>query len=490
MKKISGLKTRIIIAMLAISVLGIGYGMSSAVKTSPNPNVSAAGNSGAPVVSNPGVPMVPASFSELAEEVKPGVVNIQVTKKVQNAGFVVPNFPGNPFGDDSPFGRFFEGNPPTEQKQQGTGSGFIVDREGYIITNNHVVEGAERIRVKLSDGQEYDAEIAGVDPKTDLAVIKINGAVDLHPLNLGNSENLEVGSWVVAVGSPFGLEQTVTQGIVSGKGRVIGSGPYDDFIQTDASINPGNSGGPLINMKGEVIGINTAIYPSGQGIGFAIPIDMAKNIVPQLEKKGSVTRGWLGVGIQEITPALEKSFGLKDSKGVLVADVFNGGPAEKAGIERGDVITRFDGKEVTGMRDLSRIVASTSVGKTVDLALLRDGKAIELSVKLGEMEGAKKTSQLPSRKNLGISVQNVTPEMAQDLGLETDSGVVVRSVEPGSPAADAGIQPGDVIREVNRKPVNDVQDFIRKIDRVGSGDSILMLVQRGQNSLFAAITNK
>ena len=490
MKKISGLKTRIIIAMFAISALGIGYGMSSAVKTSPNPPASTAGDSNAPIVSNTGVPMVPASFSKLAEEVKPGVVNIQVTKKVQNAGFAAPDFPGNPFGDDSPFGRFFEGSPPMERKQEGTGSGFIIDREGYIITNNHVVENAERIRVKLADGQEYDAEIAGADPKTDLAVIKINGGADLHPLNLGSSENLEVGSWVVAVGSPFGLEQTVTQGIVSGKGRVIGSGPYDDFIQTDASINPGNSGGPLVNMNGEVIGINTAIYPNGQGIGFAIPIDMAKNIVPQLETKGSVTRGWLGVGIQEITPALEKSFGLKDSKGVLVADVFKGGPAEKAGIERGDVITRFDGKEVSEMRDLSRIVASTSVGKTVDIALLRDGKAIELSVKMGEMEGEKKTSQSPSRKNLGISVQDMTPEIAQDLGLETDSGVVVRSVEPGSPAADAGIQPGDVIREVNRKPVNDVQDFIRKIGRAESGDSILMLVQRGRNSLFAAITNK
>jgi serine protease Do len=295
----------------------------------------------------------------------------------------------------------------------------------------------------------------------------------------------------VAIGSPFGLEQTVTQGIVSGKGRVIGSGPYDDFIQTDASINPGNSGGPLINMKGEVIGINTAINPSGQGIGFAIPIDMAKSIIPQLEQKGSVTRGWLGIGIQQMTPSLEKSFGLKGQKGVLVGDVFKGGPAEKAGLERGDVITKFDGKGVAESRDLSRIVAATPVGKMADVSLIRDGRVIERTVRVGEMEKNTEAAQLPSHKSLGITVQEITPEIAGDLGLNRDeTGVVVTRVEPGSSAAEAGIRTGDVIQEVNRKPVKDVQDFSQKIEQAKSQDNVLLLIQRGQNSLFAAVTPK
>jgi serine protease Do len=481
MEKIRHYKTSIILAVLAVAVLGIGYGMSTAVKAPSQPPFIAAG-------STIDVPMVPANFSDLAEQVKPGVVNIQVVKKVQAAGLAFPGFPGNPFGEDSPFGRFFEQNPPMEQKQEGTGSGFIINADGHILTNNHVVEDAERIQVKLASGEEYAAKVVGRDPKTDLAVLKIDGAGDLHPLTLGNSDDLKVGSWVVAVGSPFGLEQTVTQGIVSGKGRVIGSGPYDDFIQTDASINPGNSGGPLVNMKGEVIGINTAIYPSGQGIGFAIPIDMAKSIVPQLEEKGSVTRGWLGVGIQEITPALEKSFDLNDKSGALVSDVSRGGPAEKAGIERGDVITRFDGKSVEGPKDLSRVVASTAVGKTVDVTVVRDGKPMDRTVKVGEMQDEKEMTATPSRKTLGITVREITPEIAGELGLKNNAGVVVSDVEPGSPAADAGIQSGDVIREVNRKPVTNVADFMREIEQTRHQDNVLMRIQRGDHSYFAALT--
>jgi serine protease Do len=475
-------KTSLITAVLAVTALGIGYGMSTAVRSSQQPTASVSNISE--------TPMVPANFSDLAEKVRPGVVNIQVVKKVKNVNFAFGNSPGNPFGDESPFGRFFEGNPSGDQKQEGVGSGFIVSQDGYIITNNHVVEDADQIKVKLANGKEYDAKVVGRDPKTDLAIVKIDGAKDLHPLSLGNSEDLKVGSWVVAIGSPFGLEQTVTQGIVSGKGRVIGSGPYDDFIQTDASINPGNSGGPLVNMKGEVIGINAAINPNGQGIGFAIPIDMAKAVIPQLEQKGSVTRGWLGIGIQEITPALQKSFGLKDKEGVLVADVFKGSPAEKAGIERGDVILRFDGKEIAESKDLPRIVASTPVGETVNIKLLRDGKIVERTVKVGEMEEKTEAAQLPSRKSLGITVQELTPEIARDLNLKRETGVVVTSVEPGSSAADAGIQTGDVIQEVNRKPVKDVQDFSQKIAQAKSQDNVLLLIQRGQNSLFASVTPK
>jgi serine protease Do len=480
------IKTILIALLLVGSVIGFGYGMSTSIKA------SHAGPAPAPAVSE--TPMVPANFTDLARAVRPGVVNIQVVKKVKNVGFGFHSF-GGPFGEKNPFGDFFgpffEGNAPRSFEQQGVGSGFVINRDGYILTNNHVVEDADQIKVKLANGKEYDGKVVGRDPKTDLALIKINGASDLHSLQMGNSDDLKVGSWVVAVGSPFGLEQTVTAGIISAKGRVIGSGPYDDFIQTDASINPGNSGGPLINMKGEVVGINTAIIASGQGIGFAIPINMAKEVVPQLEEKGHVTRGWLGVSIQGVTPELAKSFGLKEKKGALVAQVVPGSPAEKAGIEQGDILIEFDGKNVTDSKDLPRMVASTPVGKAVTVKLSRDGKVLDRQVKVGEMKEKAEVTQTPStKKSLGISVQNITPEMAKDLGLKKETGVVVTGVEPGSPAADAGIRTGDVIREVNRRPVTDVQDFVQKIEKAKDQDNVLLFLQRGQNNLFAAVTPK
>jgi serine protease Do len=479
------IKAVFIVLLLAGAMLGIGYGLSTGIPLH-HPQAAAAS-----ALSE--TPMVPANFSDLAERVRPGVVNIQVVKKVKNIDF---GFRGNPFGEQNPFGDFFapffQGNPPKEFKQQGVGSGFVISQDGYIVTNNHVVDDADQIKVKLSNGKEYAGKVVGRDPKTDLAVIKVEKTSDLHPLTLGNSEDLKVGSWVVAIGSPFGLEQTVTAGIVSAKGRVIGSGPYDNFIQTDASINPGNSGGPLVNMKGEVVGINTAIIPNGQGIGFAIPINTAKEIVPQLEEKGHVTRGWLGVSIQEMTPELAKSMGLKEPKGALVAQVVPDSPAQKAGIEQGDVITEFDGKAVTSSKDLPRIVASTPVGKTVTVKLSRDGKATERQVILGEMEekGVEVSKGSSSHKALGIGVQNLNPEIAKELGVRKDSGVVVTQVEPGSAAADAGIQTGDVIKEVNRKPVKDVEDFARKVEKGNNKDSVLFLIQRGRNSLFAAVTPK
>jgi len=480
------IKTILIALLLVGGILGLGYGMSTAIKPHGPSTASASTLSE--------TPMVPANFSDLAEKVRSGVVNVQVVKKVKNIGFGFRQF-GNPFGEKNPFGDFFgpfsEGNPPGGFEQRGVGSGFVMNREGYILTNNHVVEDADQIKVKLAKGKEYEGKVVGRDPKTDLALIKINGSSDLQPLTLGNSDDLKVGSWVVAVGSPFGLEQTVTAGIVSAKGRVIGSGPYDNFIQTDASINPGNSGGPLINMKGEVVGINTAIIASGQGIGFAIPINMAKEIAPQLQEKGHVTRGWLGVSIQEMTPELAKSFGLKEKKGALVAEVVSGSPAEKAGIEQGDVIIEFDGKEITESKDLPRMVALTPVGKAVILKLSRSGKVLDRQVKVGEMEEKTEVVKTHStKKSLGITVQNVTPEIAKGLGLKKETGVVVTRVEPGSPAADAGIQTGDVIHEVNRKPVKNVEDFIQKVEKAKDQDHVLLFLQRGQNNLFAAVTPK
>lgn len=485
MKSKKAIKFSVIVLLLSGIIVGIGYAMFPS-KGAAEPS------SGTVAESATIVPMVPGNFSELADRVRSGVVNIQVTKKVSNAEF--PMFRGSPFGNRDPFGEFFgqfRGNIP-ERKQQGVGSGCIISSDGYILTNNHVIDDADQIKVKLANGKELDARIIGRDPKTDLALIKVEGTSDINPLKLGDSDALRVGNWVVAVGSPFGLEQTVTAGIVSAKGRVIGSGPYDNFIQTDASINPGNSGGPLINMQGEVIGVNTAIVASGQGIGFAIPINMAKDIVPQLQKTGHVTRGLLGVSIQDLTPELAKSFGLKETQGALVAKVVPGGPADKAGIVIGDVITSFNGHAVATSKDLSRIVASTPVGETVTVRLTREGKVLNLSAKIGEMEeeGTGKTAKASTHESLGLSVQNLTPQIASELGIQETAGVVVTGVEPDSAAAEAMIQAGDIIREVNRKPVKNAAEFARKIDQAKSGDSLLFLIERQQNTLFVTITLK
>ena len=333
----------------------------------------------------------PESFSELAGQAKPGVVNIRTVKTIKGGSPVFRHFFGNPFGGNrNPFDEFFgphqgDGN-QRDFKQRSLGSGFIIDKDGFIVTNNHVIEDADQIKVILSDDKEFDAELIGRDPKTDLALIRIQGARNLKPLELGNSDKLEVGKWVVAIGSPFGLEQTVTAGIVSAKGRIIGSGPYDDFIQTDASINPGNSGGPLLNMNGEVVGINTAIIASGQGIGFAIPINLAKGIITQLKDKGEVTRGWLGVGIQDLTPELADYYNLKDQKGVLVTQVFEGDPADNAGIKVNDVILSIDGKPVSTGRELSSTIANTPVGHRTKVDLIRNGKRQTLTVTLAKRD--------------------------------------------------------------------------------------------------------
>jgi len=485
MKPQKNFKSIFITLLLAGAVIGIGFGLTPASKAHEPSRDQTRGVSGT-------VPMVPSNFSQIADQVRAGVVNIQVRKKVSNAEF--PSSRGNPFGDRNPFGEFFGpfgGNQP-ERKSQGVGTGCIISQDGYILTNNHVVEGADQIKVKRSDGKEFDGRIIGRDPKTDLALVKIDGGSDLKPLKLGDSEALKVGNWVVAVGSPFGLEQTVTAGIVSAKGRVIGSGPYDNFIQTDASINPGNSGGPLINMQAEVVGINTAIIASGQGIGFAIPINMAKEIVPQLQKTGHVTRGLLGVNIQDLTPELAKSFGLKDTQGALVAKVVPDGPAGKAGILQGDVVVKFKGQQVQAAKDLSRIVAGTPVGETVAVQVIREGKTVDLQAKVGEMEeeNATATEKDASHKTLGISVQNLTPQIAGELGLKDTAGIVVTNVAPGSPAAEAMIRPGDVIKGINRKPVKKVDDFMQKIDKTKAGDTLLLLIAREQNSLFVTITLK
>lgn len=434
----------------------------------------------------------PQSFADVAAKVTPAVVNISTTSTVR--------IPGNPFrhffgpDDEGPFGdffkRFYGDMPDREMKQQSLGSGFIVDKQGYIITNNHVVEGADEIKVKSSDGREFKAKVIGRDKKTDLALIKISSLFkDLPSLELGDSEKMRVGDWVLAIGNPFGLEHTVTQGIISATGRVIGAGPYDNFLQTDAPINPGNSGGPLVNLRGEVIGINTAIISSGQGIGFAIPSAMAKTIISQLKEKGKVVRGWIGVSIQNISPDMAQSFGLKGDEGALVGDVVEGGPAYAAGIKRGDVITAFNGRQIKNMADLSRVVADTPVGTTVDTRVIRDGKEMVLRVKVSEMN--ERNPAMMGREStetgIGIKVDDITPRWRAELGIKEKTGALITGVVPGSPAEDAGLQPGDVIREINHQPVGNAGDFYAALGKFEHGRSLLLLVKRGTQTFFVSI---
>jgi len=431
-------------------------------------------------------------FVALAKKMKPIVVNISSTQVSESHG--AQEF-GNPFGEDDPFNdfwrRFFGGPVPRgPQRQRSLGSGFIIDADGSILTNNHVVENAQKIVVKLADDQEYEAKVVGRDSKTDIAVIKINAKTSLAAASLGDSDHLEVGEWVVAIGNPFGLDSTVTSGIVSAKGRHIGQGPYDNFIQTDASINPGNSGGPLINLRGEVIGINTAIFSrSGTniGIGFAIPINLVKELLPQLRGKGKVTRGYLGVLIQKVTPDIAESLGMEKGYGALVANVSKDGPAEKAGVKVGDVIVEFDGKEIKDSGDLPIIVARTPVDKKVRMKVLRDKKEVLLNVAVGELKEEEVAATVPEKGELGLTVQRLTPQIAESLGLEKADGVVVTAVEPGSAADEAGIRRGDVILEVDRKPIRNLEEYRKSITGIRKGKGVLFLVRRGESTLFLAL---
>jgi len=435
--------------------------------------------------------MIPASFSELAKKVSPAVVNISAVRVVKDRGFIFrsPRQPGKPeeFGEPFDFfDRFFGRQaPPQERKQRSLGSGFIIDPSGYIITNNHVVENAQEILVLVSSGKEYKAKIVGRDPKTDIALIKINTENSLPSVKLGDSDRLNVGDWVVAIGNPFGLDHTVTAGIISAKSRVIGAGPYDDFLQTDASINPGNSGGPLLNLDGEVIGINTAISAAGQGIGFAIPTNLARDIVSQLREKGKVVRGWLGVVIQPITPELAESFKLKDQSGSLIADVDPDGPASKAGIKRGDVIIAFNGKKIKEWSDLPALVASTRVGTEVEVKVIREGKSETIKVKLGELKEGRIASREPVREEvLGLAVQELTPELAERFGVDQKTGVIISRIAEGSPAAEVGLRPGDLILEINRQPIDSLRAYSNTVNRIKKDDIVLFLVKRGANTLF------
>lgn len=485
---------------LAALLCGGALVVSGVITFSPSPNVAVSQPltgtvqfTNAPTVDGAlsGQPFVP-----IAKRAKASVVNISSIKKAKQEGQRFQS----PFFDDPFFRRFFGEEferrmpAPREFQQQGLGSGVIVTSDGYIITNNHVVEGADELNVSLPDKRTFKAKVIGTDPKTDVAVIKID-ASNLPALPWGDASQLEVGEMVLAVGNPFGLSQTVTMGIISAIGRAnVGIVDYEDFIQTDAAINPGNSGGALVNLKGELIGINTAIFSQSggyMGIGFTIPSTMAKSVMQSLTKHGKVIRGWIGLSIQDVTPDLAKEFGAIETKGALVGDVMDDSPASKAKLERGDIITIYNATPVRDSNHLRGLVADTLPGTTVHVSVLRDKKPLDLNITIGELpKELAKASRDGSGKGehalAGITVENVR----QSGRSKASSGVVVTDIEPESPAERAGLQKGDVIREINRKPVKDLKDFERLTSQLSSRSSVLILLNRGNSAIFLSISGE
>ncbi len=434
------------------------------------------------------------AMDELTAATKPAVVNISFEQTVTAQPMQ------NPFFDDPFFRHFFggpsdnQGGKPRKYKQRGLGSGVVVGREGYIITNNHVVQGADEIVVKLSDKRQFKGKVVGADPRTDLAVVRIS-AGKLPYLELGDSDNTKVGDRVIAIGNPFGLNQTVTSGIISAVGRAdVGIADYEDFIQTDAAINPGNSGGALVSMKGELIGLNTAIFSTSggyQGIGFAIPSNMIKVVMESLIKNGKVIRGWLGVGIQPLTPELARQFGLKSEKGVLVSEVTEGGPARKAGLQRGDVILQYGGKDLSSISEFRNMVAREKPGNRVTLKILRNGKEESVTVEIGELP-----SKLPAETGemstgfFGIHVQDISAQQKKMMGIPARiNGVVIVGIEEDSPAGGV-LQAGDIIREINRNKITNMNDFNAVVAKIKSKQDVLLLIYRNGTSLFITLSSQ
>ncbi len=436
------------------------------------------------------------AFIDVANKVKPSVVSIFSERTVSFT-------PWEGFGEDffkgSPFEEFFRGfgRPRREykQRQRGTGSGVIIDKSGYVLTNYHVVAQADKITVRLYDGREFQGTTKGSDPKTDLAVVQIKGE-NLKPATLGDSDKLQVGQWAIAIGSPFGLEETVTVGVISATGRSgLGTGTYEDFVQTDASINRGNSGGPLCNVRGEVIAINAMIIDPGQGIGigFAIPINLAKSVSQQLIKRGKVIRAWIGIGIQDLTPELRRQFGVSDEEGVLINKVFPEGPANKVGLKIGDIVKEIDGQKVRNSRDLVQYVLRKEVGQEVRLVIIRDGKETSISVKTEQMPGEMRAeAELPEigKEWFGLKVEEITPQLAKRWAITADRGVVVVEVEPGSTGHNARVQPGDVILEVNRKKIDNLKDYHLALQGANPRDGVLFLINRKGSNIFVILQER
>jgi len=432
------------------------------------------------------------AFVEVVKKVQPSVVNVTTEKTITVK-------PWERYGEDffkgSPFEDFFKGFgiTPREKgkeyrhKQRSGGSGVIVDKEGYILTNNHVIEGADKVKVRLNDGREFPALVKGQDTRTDLAVLHIK-AKDLPVATLGDSDKLEVGEWAIAIGSPFGLEHTVTVGVISAKGRSgLGTGTYEDFVQTDASINPGNSGGPLINIDGEVVGINAMIIQPGTGIGFAIPINMAKQILNDLIKQGKVVRPWLGISAQDLTPEMAEQFQVKEKEGVLVSQVHQGTGAEKAGLASGDIIKSVDDKAIKNVNELVKEIQKKKVGQKVKLSTVRDGKPVTIEVTTSAMpDKLEATKEKEIEEKLGAQIQELTPQLAARyrISSEIKRGVVVIGLEDGSPADELGLQEGDVILEINRKKIETIKDFEKSIKDLNLEKGIVFRLHRRGNSFY------
>ena len=444
------------------------------------------------------------SLAGLVEKLSPSVVNISTESKIKaSSGGQFPGFPGEMWNEffrrfhEGPFGPGPRGRSRPQPRQRSQGSGFIVSEKGLVLTNNHVVENAVKITVRFNDQKKRKAKVVGRDSQTDIALLQIETKPGdaFTALKLGDSEKLRVGDWVMAIGNPFGLAHTVTAGIVSAKGRVIGSGRFDDFIQTDASINPGNSGGPLFDLKGNVVGINTAIFSRGGGnigIGFAIPVNMAKKLIPQL-RTGVVTRGFLGVSIQPVNESLAKQLGLKDTHGALVSNVIENAPAEKAGVKRGDVIVSVNEKKIKTPRQLSMTAADLKPGSIAEVGIIRDGKKREVKLKVAKLPGSKeevaKAAKPTLQKQLGIEGQRLTPEVRKQVGAKAKKGVVITNVLPDSPAALAGLRRGDVIVEANRKAITDAEQ-LRKALKKGENQGNLLVVERQGSTFYVALEGK
>lgn len=482
-------KKYFIAALFTIVGLVIGIGISSSL------NIHSMAYSAEPKISKEAIDILSRTndaLAEVAAAVKPAIVNISTSKTVKTPGITNPFF-NDPFFRHF-FGDTFGGVHPKEQKQTSLGSGVIVDPAGYILTNNHVVKDADEIKIKLSDGREFKGKVIGTDEKTDVAVVKIDSD-HLPVIKLGDSDKLRVGERVLAIGNPFGLNQTVTSGIVSATGRAnVGIAAYEDFIQTDAPINPGNSGGALVNIRGELVGINTAIFSTSggyQGIGFAIPSNMAKGVMESLIKHGKVVRGWLGIMIQPVTPDIAQQFALKEESGVLVSDVTENSPAQKAGIERGDVIVQYEGNEVNSPAQLRNMVASTEIGKQVAITIIRNGKTETIKATITELPSTAQLSQGSFSNQLkGIHVQDITPELRSSLDVPARvNGVVIVDIEDGSPASGALMQ-NDVIMEVNKKKITNVKEYELAATNIKSDQTVLLLVYRGGSVIYLTLSAK
>ncbi len=437
---------------------------------------------------------------QAVKKVGPAVVRIDTEKKIKVGGAPFPyggydEFFRRFFGED-PFLKEFFGGPPAPERERivaGIGSGFIFDGRGYILTNNHVVDGADNIEVTLNDGRKFKAKLVGADPYTDLAVIKIDGK-NLPVAPLGDSSKVQIGEWAIAIGNPLGIQNTVTLGIISALDRTIprpnGQGVMRHLIQTDAAINPGNSGGPLINIKGEVIGVNTAIIASAQGIGFAVAINTAKSIINDLITEGKVERAYLGVYIQDLTKDIAETMGLNVEKGALITEVVKGSPADKAGLKRGDVIIKVDDTKIDSSGTLQDVIRGKKAGTKVTLTVIRDNKELTIDVTLGKLstEEVKAKKEKSEAEELGIEVANITPKIKDYFGIEDNEGVVVTKVKPGSIAAFSGIQPGDVIKEINRTPIKNVNDFENALKKIKNGKKLLLLISREGHNYYLVVS--